>query len=43
MSPQSPSFDPKDRRAGVRRTAWIIGAIVLLIYIGGYIQRMVAA
>jgi hypothetical protein len=40
MNPRHPSFDPAARRAGVRRTAWIAGAIAVALFVLVFIDHI---
>lgn len=38
MSTEPAPFDPTQRRAAVRRTAWIVVGVVALIYVGFFVR-----
>ena len=39
MNQQHASFDPDQRRAGIRRTAWIVGGIALAIFVLFFVEQ----
>ena len=34
MKPSASTFDPAERRAAVRRTAWIMAAVAIAMFVG---------
>ena len=40
MNTPTSEFDPAQRRAAVRRTAWCIVAVVALIYAGFFVRAL---
>jgi hypothetical protein len=39
MNSQHMNFDPDQRRAGIRRTAWIVGAIAVAIFVLFFVEQ----
>ena len=39
MNQQHANFDPDQRRAGIRRTAWIVGSIAFAIFVLFFLQQ----
>jgi hypothetical protein len=39
MSQQQIKFDPDQRRAGIRRTAWIVGGIAFAIFVLFFVEQ----
>ena len=39
MNSQHIKFDPDQRRAGIRRTAWIVGAIAVAIFVLFFVEQ----
>jgi hypothetical protein len=39
VSQQHANFDPEQRRAGIRRTAWIVGAIAVAIFVLFFLEQ----
>ncbi|WP_257387054.1 hypothetical protein [Tahibacter caeni] len=40
MSTEPARFDPADRRAAIRRTAWIVVGVAALIYAGFFVRAV---
>ena len=40
MSTEPARFDPTQRRAAVRRTAWLIAGVIALIYAGFFVRAV---
>lgn len=43
MNSEPARFDPRTRRAAVRRTAWIVAGVVALIYAGFFVRAVLLA
>ncbi len=39
-TPPLPSFDPAERRAQVRRTAWLFGGLALAVFVGFIVMSL---
>jgi len=39
MNSQHIKFDPEQRRAGIRRTAWMVGGLALAIFVLFFLQQ----
>jgi hypothetical protein len=39
VNQQSANFDPDQRRAGIRRTAWIVGGIAFAIFVLFFLEQ----
>jgi len=39
MNSQHANFDPEQRRAGIRRTAWIVGGIAFAIFVLFFLEQ----
>jgi len=39
VSQQHANFDPEQRRAGIRRTAWIVGGIAFAIFVLFFLEQ----
>ena len=41
MNPQHASFDSEQRRAGIRRTVWIVGAIAFASFVLFFLKQAI--
>jgi hypothetical protein len=39
VSQRHANFDPEQRRAGIRRTAWIVGGIAVAIFVLFFVEQ----